>query len=262
MRPAISTLSAEQHEPGCHRRSNSNYNALWLTLTQRASHGLEFLASYTYSKSLDYNSIEGANETIPLQNSYNPRGDYGLSEFDARHRFVLSGIYSLPFKANRLVAGWQVGIITQAQSGNPLSPLVTIGPGNGISLNIRPNVTGPVQVTGNPAQWFANKAIFVSPCTTTAGVTRCTPGNMGRDSVTGPDFVNTDFSITKNTEKLTERFNLQFRGEIFDVFNQPNFGNPSLTVGSSTFGQILSTRSPVGDFGSSRQIQLALKLVF
>jgi hypothetical protein len=240
---------------------NSNYNALWLTLTQRLSHGFEFLTSYTYSKSLDYNSIGGANETIPLQNSYDPRGDYGPSEFDARHRFVFSGIYSLPFKGNRLVSGWQFGIISQAQTGNPLTPLVTIGPGSGISLNVRPNVTGPVQVTGSPAQWFQNKAVFVSPCTTTAGVTRCTPGNMGRDSVSGPGFLNTDFSVTKNT-KLTERFNLQFRGEIFDIFNHANFGNPSLTVGSSTFGQILSTRFPVGDFGSSRQIQLALKLMF
>ena len=240
---------------------NSNYNALWLTATQRVAHGLQFMASYTYSKSLDYNSLSGSSETIPLQNSYNPRGDYGPSEYDARHRFVFSGLYSLPFKGNRLVEGWQLGIISQAQAGNPITPLVTIGPGTGISLNVRPNVTSPVQVTGSPLQWFANKAVFVSPCTTTAGVTRCTPGDMGRDSITGPDFVNTDFSITKNT-KITERLTAQFRGEAFDVFNHPNFGNPSLTVGSATFGQILSTRFSVGDFGSSRQIQLALKLIF
>ncbi len=241
--------------------ANSNYNALWVTLTQHVWQGLEFLASYSYSKSLDYDSQSTINEPIMVQNAYNPRGDYGLSEFDSRNRFVLSGIYSLPFKGNRLVAGWQFGIITQAQSGNPLTPTVTIGPGPGISLTIRPNITAPVQITGDSTQWFANKSVFVSPCTTSAGVTTCKPGDMARDSVPGPDFVNTDFSITKNTQ-LTEKFNLQFRAEAFDIFNHPNFGNPSLTVGSSTFGEILSTRFSTGDFGSSRQIQLGLKLIF
>ena len=90
----------------------------------------------------------------------------------------------------------------------------------------------------------------------------CHPGDLGRDALTGPDFVNTDFSVTKNT-KITERFNLQFRAEMFDLFNHPNFGNPLLTTTSAAFGQILrSTRFPTGDFGSSRQVQFALKLQF
>jgi hypothetical protein len=235
---------------------NSNYNAFWATVNKHFSRGFEFLASYTFSKSLDYNSLS-TGESLVLQNAYNPRGDYGRSEFDARHRFVLSGFYELPFKANRLVQGWQLGIVTQAQSGNPLNPTLAIGPGPGISLTVRPDVTGPIQTTGNPSQWFVNKAVFVSPCV--AGV--CHPGNLGRDSITGPDFVNTDFSVTKNT-KITERFTLQFRSEMFDVFNHPNFGNPVLTTTSGSFGRILSTRFPTGDFGSSRQIQFALKLLF
>ncbi|HEY6944556.1 MAG TPA: hypothetical protein VI431_05395, partial [Candidatus Acidoferrum sp.] len=69
------------------------------------------------------------------------------------------------------------------------------------------------------------------------------------------------FSVTKNT-KITERFNLQFRSEMFDVLNHPNFGNPVLTATSKSFGIIQSTRFPTGDFGSSRQIQFALKLLF
>jgi hypothetical protein len=89
----------------------------------------------------------------------------------------------------------------------------------------------------------------------------CTPGNLGRNALTGPDFVNTDFSVLKDT-KLTERFNLQFRVEFFDVFNHPNFGNPVLTTTSAAFGVIQSTRFPTGDFGSSRQVQFALKLQF
>jgi hypothetical protein len=235
---------------------NSNYNALWFTATKHFSHGFQFLGSYTYSKSLDYNSLS-TGETLVIQNAYNPRGDYGPSEFDVRHRFVLSGFYELPFKGNRLVSGWQLGLVTQAQSGSPLSPSLAIGPGPGISLTVRPDVTGAISTTGNPAQWFANKAVFVSPCV--AGV--CHPGNLGRDAITGPNFLNTDFSVTKNT-KITEKLNLQFRGEMFDIFNHPNFGNPGLTTTGSSFGRITSTRFPTGDFGSSRQIQFALKLLF
>jgi TonB dependent receptor len=242
---------------------NSNYNALWVTLNKHISRGFEFLASYTYSKSLDYNSLS-TSETYFLQDVYNPRGDYGPSEFDVRNRFVLSGFYIFPFTRNRLVSGWQLGVITQAQSGNPLNPTLTIGPGTGISLVVRPDLTGPVGTTGNPAQWFTSKSVFVSPCVAAvppATLPTCHPGSLGRDAITGPDFVNTDFSVTKNT-KITERFNLQFRAEMFDLFNHPNFGNPVLTTTSSAFGQIQSTRFPTGDFGSSRQVQFALKLQF
>jgi hypothetical protein len=276
---------------------NSNYNALWATLNKHVSRGLQFLASYTYSKSLDYNSLS-TGETYIIQNAYNPRGDYGPSEFDARHRFVLSGFYELPFKRNRLTSGWQVGIVTQLQSGNPVNPTLAIGPGPGISLTVRPDLLKTVSGTGNPAQYFHNavlcepfngtpsgKAPAIPACATTPGAAlavpctfsstpgtpggnnypvvpgSCHPGTLGRNSILGPNFLNTDFSITKNT-KITERFNLQFRTEMFDIFNHPNFGNPVLTATSGSFGQIQSTRFPTGDFGSSRQIQFALKLLF
>ena len=242
---------------------NSNYNALWLTVNKHLSHGLQLLGSYTYSKSLDYNSLS-TGETYIIQNAYNLRGDYGPSEFDARHRVVVSGFYQLPFKGNRLVNGWQVAVVTQAQTGNPLNPTLAIGPGRGISLTVRPDITGPVQTTGNPFQWFANKAVFVSPCAPAvppATFPTCHPGDLGRNAITGPDFVNTDFSVIKDT-KITERFNLQFRTEFFDIFNHPNFGNPTLTVTSSAFGKIQATRFPNGDQGSARQVQFGLKLQF
>jgi hypothetical protein len=276
---------------------NSNYNALWVTANKHLSHGLQFLASYTYSKSLDYNSLS-TGETYIIQNAYNLRGDYGPSEFDARHRFVLSGFYELPFKANRLVSGWQFGIVTQAQTGNPLNPTLTIAPGPGISLTVRPDLLSPVHGTGSPNAYFSNavlcepfngvptgKAPVIPACATTPNAAfefpctfsnipgtpggnnypviagSCHPGSLGRDAITGPDFLNTDFSVTKDT-KITERFNLQFRTEMFDVFNHPNFGNPVLTATNSAFGQIQGTRFPTGDFGSARQIQFALKLIF
>ena len=239
---------------------NSNYNALWVTLNKHFSHGLQFLSSYTFSKSLDYNSLS-TGETYILQNAYNPRGDYGPSEFDVRHRFVLSGFFQLPFKGNRLVDGWEVGTVFQAQTGNPLNPTVAINPG--VSLTVRPDVIGPIQVTGDPARWFGTSTQFAAAFATPCVGTTCHPGSLSRDAITGPGFVNTDFSVIKNT-KLTEKLNVQFRGEMFDIFNHPNFGNPGLTFTptSTTFGKITSTRFPTGDFGSARQIQFALKLLF
>ncbi|MCU1318471.1 MAG: hypothetical protein JWN63_3793 [Candidatus Acidoferrum typicum] len=281
---------------------NSNYHALWATVNKHFSHGLQFLGSYTFSKSLDYNSLSTA-ESLVIQNAYNPRGDYGLSEFDVRHRFVLSGFYELPFKGNRLVSGWQLGVVNQVQSGSPLTPALAIGPGPGISLTVRPDLLQNVSGTGSPSQYFSNPTLcqpfngplqgavpaipdcaatpnagFAIPCTfSNVPVSNdltspnnkvypvifgtCHPGTLGRDAITGPGFLNTDFSVTKNT-KLTEKFTLQFRSEMFDVFNHPNFGNPVLTATSRSFGVIQGTRFPTGDFGSARQIQFALKLLF
>lgn len=276
---------------------NSNYNAGWVTLNKHFSHGFEVLASYTYSHAFDYNSLS-SDESIPLQNAYNPRGDYGPSEYDVRNRFVLSGFYELPFQGNRLVSGWQLGIVTQAQSGSPLTPLLSINTGTGTTLTVRPNQLEHVTPTGNPHEFYNNTvlcepfngtptgtapaipncattpdAAFAVPCTfsdtpTTPGSNNypvipgsCTPGDMQRDALLGPDFVNTDFSVVKNT-KLTDKFNLQFRTEFFDIFNHPNFGNPNNIVTSSAFGQVTSTRFPAGDFGSAREIQFALKLSF
>ena len=276
---------------------NSNYNAVWATVNKHVSRGLEFLATYTYSKSLDYNSLS-TGETYIIQNAYNPRGDYGPSEFDVRNRVALSGFYQLPFQGNRLVAGWQFGIVFQAQSGSPVNPTLAIGPGTGISLTVRPDLLAPIGTTNNPSNWFTNAflcepfngtptgaAPAISPCATSPFATlavpctfsstptkpggstypivpgTCHPGTLGRDAIPGPDFVNTDFSITKDT-KITERFNLQFRTEMFDIFNHPNFGNPVLTATSGSFGRITSTRFPTGDFGSSRQVQFALLLKF
>jgi len=123
------------------------------------------------------------------------------------------------------------------------------------------DLNGTLLESANPAQWFASPGTFSAPCTTVSGVTTCSPGDMSRNSVIGPSFVDTDLSLIKNT-KLTERANLQFRAEAFDVFNHPNFGNPNLNVGTTNFGSITNTRFPNGDFGSARQLQLALKLEF
>jgi hypothetical protein len=241
---------------------NANYNGLWVSASKRMSHNLQFNGSYTWSKSLDYNSLNSQGQVI--QNSFDPRDSYGLSDFDARHRFVFNGIYDLPFKGNRAIAGWQLSGILQLQSGNP----VTILAPNTFTGNatIRPDLIGPLAFpntllpTGN-IQWFSGATCTtpVAGCTFLASNTHF--GDLGRNSIIGPDFTNLDFSITKNT-KISERFSHQFRMELFDAFNHPNFGQPGRVIGTGTFGQITNTRFATGDSGSSRQIQFAMKLIF
>jgi hypothetical protein len=237
---------------------NSSYNALWVTANLRPTHGLRFNASYTLSKSIDYNSLNAQLLTdfnYKLQDSNNIRNDRGLSDFDARHRFVINWIYEIPFKGNRLVDGWQLSSITQWQTGNPLNIITGNAGLTGVGT-LRPDVTGPIDQPHDPRQWV-NSTGLSSP--STGGVLHF--GSLGRNAITGPGFSNTDFSVTKNT-RITESVRIQFRAELFDLFNHPNFGNPVLTFGSSIFGRIQSTRFPGGDFGSSRQAQFALKLLF
>ncbi|HST51926.1 MAG TPA: TonB-dependent receptor [Pyrinomonadaceae bacterium] len=232
---------------------NSSYNALWITAEKRLSRGLQFNTSYTWSKSIDYNSLNS--QGIIVQNSYDLRNSRGLSDYDARHRFVFSTIYGLPFRGDRLVNGWQLGAIVQAQSGNPVNIITSISAFNGVANTLRPDVTGTPTIIGDVNRWF-DTSVFVNP---TSPVTHF--GSLGRNVIIGPGFNNTDFSVIKNT-KLTETTTVQFRTEFFDVFNHPNFGQPGRTVGSATFGKITNTRFATGDSGSSRQIQFALKLLF
>jgi len=231
--------------------SNSSYNALWATITHRFSRGLQFNASYTWSKSIDYNSLSSPPQVITVQNSYDLRNDRGLSDFDARHRAVVSGICDLPFKGNRIKDGWQVAAIVQLQSGNPVNIITTNSTVNAVANTIRPDVAGPVEIIGGVDRWFDRNAF--------TPVARF--GNLGRNVIIGPGFSNVDFSVIKNIE-LDEDMRLQFRAEVFDLFNHASFGQPGRVVGSATFGQIVNTRFPTGDSGSSRQLQFALKFMF
>ncbi|MGI8741463.1 MAG: carboxypeptidase regulatory-like domain-containing protein [Bryobacteraceae bacterium] len=244
---------------------NSNYNALWVTGTKRFAKGLQFNTSYTWSKSIDYNSRN--NQGLTVQDSYNIRGDRGLSDFDARHRFVLSGIYNLPFRGNRLVEGWEVSTIVQLQTGNPMNFRTTNTSLTGQATQ-RPNVIGSIPTglfpapSGSAAQigYIRNIGNYlVNPGNAF--------GNLGRNVVIGPGFSNIDFALVKNT-KITERLTWQIRADAFDLLNHPNFTQPTLNgayplAANTTVGVITNgTRFPAGDSGSSRQIQLAMKLIF
>jgi hypothetical protein len=227
---------------------NSSYNAMWLTATQRLARGFQFDASYVWSKSLDYNSFSTGG--IVGQNSYNLAGDRGLSDFDARHRFVISFLYDLPFRANRFVRGWQLATIVQSQSGNPVNIVTSNSTVNGVAGTLRPDVNGPVRIIGSVDSWFDTSVFTAVPRF----------GNLARNVIIGPGFNNTDFSIIKTT-KVAESLRLQFRAEFFDLFNHANFGQPGNVVGTPAFGRITNTRFPTGETGSSRQIQFAVKLL-
>jgi hypothetical protein len=269
----------------------SRYDALWVTGNKRLSRGLQFNASYTWSKSIDYNSQ--SSQGVTLQDSYNLRGDRGLSDFDARHRLVVSGLYELPFRGNQLKEGWQLSLITQSQSGNAVTLLAgnagaigTVPAANANSLTglatLRPDAGAPITYSTTAApgvigvQWFPNivcdprpggscptGSVAILPVAFTGGKTIYHFGSVGRNTVIGPRFNNTDFSVIKRT-KFGESQLIEFRAEFFDVFNHANFGQPGRVaqLASTSFGVISNTRFPTGDSGSSRQVQFALKYKF
>lgn len=236
---------------------NSSYNALWLSANKRFSSGLQFSASYSLSHSIDYNLL--SNNAVGAQDSYNLHNERGSSDFDARHNFHISYNYDLPFKGNRLFEGWGISGVTTFQTGNPLTIIVSGAGPTGFATR-RANLIGdPTIANPDPSMWF-NTAAFCAP-----GTTGCTGpavfGNVGRNTLIGPGFNNFDFSVLKKT-KITETTRIEFRTEIFDLFNHPNFGQPGRTVGAATFGKITNTRFSPGDSGSARQIQFAVKYVF
>ena len=257
--------------------ANSDYNALWITVTKRFSKGLQLNSSYTFSKSIDDASRTNLASTGGPQNSYDIRGDRGLSDFDARHRWVFSGIYDLPYGgSNRLAQGWRISTIVQLQSGNPLNFHTSNTSFTGLGT-LRPSVTGPVDVAFTPSTdgnatretYIQNPSVFYCG---TAGNQSCTGaagavfGNLGRNVIIGPGFANVDLALVKDT-KITERITWEIRAEAFDLLNHANFSqtgaNPAFdTLGGATFALLTATRNPPGDSGSSRQLQLAMKLIF
>ncbi len=248
---------------------NSNYNALWATVTKSFTSGLQFSGSYTWSKALDYNSYNLASTSQVPQDSTNPRGDYGAADFDTRSHFSISGVYDLPLHKNRLVEGWEVSTITVLQSGDPFTVDTTLL-NDGVSGRTRPNVLGRVTthttLASNGNIQYIPQAICSAP---TAGCLFSSPGkgfgDMGRNVLYYPGLEDVDVGLQKQT-KLTERLGLNLRTDAFNVMNHPNFGQPSATFtpggAAGTFGQISSTRFPIGDFGSSRQLQVSAKFVF
>jgi outer membrane receptor protein involved in Fe transport len=255
--------------------SNSSYNALQASLRKRFSHGLSFLASYTWSHSIDdvssFNITGSASQPVAgendlAQNPFDLAAERGRSMFDSRHRFILSYQWMLPFLQRssswygHVFGNWQLNGIVTAMSGGPF----TVFDSNDVSLQgqapeitgfsaNRPNLIGnPNSGPRTPQEWF-NVGAFQQLQPDPLGRFEVF-GDEGRNVVAGPGYVNWDASAFKNI-RLTESKELQFRGELFNLLNHTNFRLPVSDIESPTFGQIQQDVSP-------RVIQVALKFLF
>jgi hypothetical protein len=253
----------------------SSYDGLEVDVNHTFSHGLQVRGVYTYSKALDdgdsMNASVATNSPAFVSNPLNPlQSDYGRASFDVRHAAVLNATYDLPFGRkdasgenrwwNTVIGNWQLSGIETLVSGLPFTPQLSYNPSNdGDSRNpVRPSLnpafTGSI-VRGGPGQYF-NPNAFIQPLANTYG-------NAPRNVLQGPGLAETDFSMAKKF-LFTERINLQFRAELFNIFNRTNFNNPNPVVftsattvlPSATAGVITSTST------SSRQVQFGLKLLW
>lgn len=244
----------------------SSYHSLQVKAQKRFARGLTFLTAYTWSKSIDLSSERGAGDRgggfdTGGGDVRNLRGySRALSGFDVRHRAVFSYVYALPFGKGRRWGGWDVSGISQFQGGFPFSVVMSADV-NGDGIADRPDVNGPVTIQSrNPNCYIVDRRNPACGVTTSAftdlpaGSTRF--GSAGRNIAQGPGLHLHDFSVTKNT-KLTERLNLQFRSEFFNLFNHTNFNQPNrvTNVAAPAFGSINSAQRP-------REMQFALKLEF
>jgi hypothetical protein len=285
-RPFNTLSTASPIAPGVSIASNiternsighSSYNAMWVSLSKNAGNGLEFSMNYDFSKSMDINSL-GSQGGAVLPDSTNPSENYGLSDFDVRNHFSGTAIYALPFKGNRFVSGYRLESIFQYQTGNPVNIVASSDGYNGNSGLIRPNLLGPIVRNKQRLAGSANVSYFSNPagtvCTLATITSTCVYqivqnaagvytglGNAQRNAGTGPGFADLDLSAEKQT-KIYEGLTFTLRVDAFDIFNHPNFGQPSGNVQSSTFGQITATRFATSDGGSSRQLQISGKFIF
>ena len=290
--------------------AQSNYHSMQLSLNKRFTNGLQFLASYTWAKSIDNASGQGGGagfggvvnpgavgETSPvLGNQLNNRANRGVSDFDRPHRFVLSYVYELPKLINpegsaiarAVLNDWQIGGIITAMSGLPIDIVDTgaasfYGLSGGGSPLARPNLVGD-PFSNVPAGYFFNPRAFARPIVqagqvipssggaATAGAIGTDFGNVGRNLLRGPRQTNVDFSAIKRFP-FGERKSVEFRSELFNLFNQVNFANPisDLNAVAASGGTLDANGNVVnpGSFGriisasnNPRIIQFALKFNF
>jgi hypothetical protein len=238
----------------------ANYDAVSIILRKRMSHGLQADAHYTWSKTRDMGThSNGGGQTM---NNYDIWADYGPANWDVPHRFVASYIYDVPFLKSSSqpivkygIAGWQIGGVTTIQSGTPVNVTLSGDPANiGISNLQRPNLVGSVPSLN--CQPLANSRELVSCFDPTAFQLPAafTFGNAPRNLLRAPKFVSTDLSLMKNFP-LGRGAQFQFRAEIFNAFNNVNYGSPNGVFNSTSFGRISSA-------GGMRQIQLGGKIFF
>ena len=240
----------------------SIYHALQTKLQKRMGAGLWLLGSYTWAKAIDDNAT-----TFDVHNWDGVTRGPAANDF--RHNVTISALYELPLGRGRkfgssmpavadaIVGGWQMNGIYVFRTGLPstatlASGLVSSTVNTGGSS--RPDQVLPAELPSGQRsiyQYF-NTAAFVSPAPNSFRY-----GNAGRDTIRGPSFSNLDYSLFKNF-KIKERATVQFRGEFFNIFNHPNYGQPGTSMGSATFGTITALASTA----NMRQVQCGLKVLF
>jgi len=231
----------------------ANYHGLTTIFRQRMNRGLQVLASYTWSHSIDV-STDSNGGGAPMD-AFNWRRDYGNANWDVRHRLVTSFVYDLPSPNGPNVLRWTLGHwqangIFTAQTGIPFNVLISRDQANIGRGNQRPNVVGTPSANCGSGHLLAciDSNAFAVPA-------QFTFGNAGRNILVGPGLVDADFSVFRDFP-IKERLKFQFRAEMFNIFNHPNFGNPNTTWDTKSFGNITQTTT------DNRDIQFGAKLVF
>ncbi len=233
-----------------------NYQALQVTVEKRLSHGLTFLTGYTWSHNIDTVANDfGGGAGTPQDIRCRRPCERGNSSFDIRHRFTTGATYNLPFFGGKglthtVLGGWRLNGNVMAQTGLPFN----LGLNSSANINgaggSRPDQIGSGVLSSDQRslqRWFDATA-FAQPANGLFG-------NAARNNLYGPGRVNVDMSLFKDFE-FNERFKLQFRSEVFNILNTPQFGQPNGTIFNPGVGQITST------VGNPRQIQVALRIVF
>ena len=241
------------------------YNSLQTNVSRRLARNVQALVSYTWSRCVDNGGYLGSfnsNSNGAFTNPYNTNVDKGVCSYDQTHVFKINGLVTLPFDENVLVKGWQISGILAANSGLPMNiqdGYDEAAGGTPVALTPRPDYVPGCQVqVGKVNEWYNPQCFTLE--------TPGTFGNLGRNTVRGPRFFNTDFAILKDT-KVQETFTVQFRAEFFNIFNHTNLGLPVTGIGGGSLfvgggvrnaaaGQILTFSGP------PRQIQFALKFLF
>jgi hypothetical protein len=245
--------------------ANSAYNSFQASLDKRFGHGLQFTAAYTFSKSFDEaSSFEG------ILNPINPASSRSLSTFDARHRIVLSYYWELPKSryngfAGQVMNGWAISGITTFQTGFPIR--ITSSADNELMYSFdfelpgQPDQLKPFKTTKPQSTCFNGSCnYFFDPSTFTEDTTIDPSlfgriGNAPRTICCGPHISNTDFALLK-TFKISESRRVDFRAELFNIFNHTQFFNPDgNSSDGAQFGQVTQARDP-------RLVQFALKFFF
>jgi len=259
-RPYAGILPAVTSITWIESSGNSFFSSMQVNLEKRLSHGLYLLSNWTWSHGLDNALSDGGVPGPVPQDPTNRRADWATSNSDIRHRVNVAATYQLPFGPHRTLANgnsvgsqllrdWQIGEVFVVQSGLPFTVTVPGSPSNtGASSRANP-VSGaaPIPAQQSTAQWFNPAAFAIPPAYTW--------GTLGRDSLNGPRLVNLDTVVSRKFA-LGEHRNLEFRWELFNAANHPQFGLPASTIGVGGVATITSTQR------ANRQMQFALRLGF